>query len=105
MPLSTANIPAGFPSASITQRNDCVVGGVRPPGGFFAIRAPSTRPAATTVARLWFLFAVGSLVFAGLLSLTFVVGRLPFMGWLFTDPLFFKSEGSASSLERRADGA
>lgn len=41
-------------------------------------------------ARLWFLFAVGSLVLAGLLSLTLVVGRLPFMAWLFTDPLFFK---------------
>jgi cytochrome c oxidase subunit 1 len=44
----------------------------------------------TGAARLWFLFAVGSLVLAGLLSLTLVVGRLPFMGWLFTDPLFFK---------------
>ena len=27
---------------------------------------------------------------AGLLSLLLVVGRLPFLGWLFTDPLFFK---------------
>jgi cytochrome c oxidase subunit I len=41
-------------------------------------------------ARGWFLLAVGSLVLAGLLSLTLVVGRLPFLGWLFTDPLFFK---------------
>ena len=41
-------------------------------------------------ARRWFLFAVGSLVLAGLLSLLLVVGRLPFLGWLFTDPLFFK---------------
>ena len=41
-------------------------------------------------ARSWFLFAIGSLVLAGLLSLTLVVGRLPFLGWLFTDPLFFK---------------
>lgn len=41
-------------------------------------------------ARGWFLFAIGSLVLAGLLSLTLVVGRLPFLGWLFTDPLFFK---------------
>ncbi len=41
-------------------------------------------------ARGWFLFAVGSLVLAGLLSLLLVVGRLPFLGWLFTDPLFFK---------------
>ncbi|MEO6995553.1 MAG: hypothetical protein ABI273_18255 [Lacunisphaera sp.] len=41
-------------------------------------------------ARGWFLVAVGSLVLAGLLSLLLVVGRLPFLGWLFTDPLFFK---------------
>lgn len=41
-------------------------------------------------ARGWFLFAIGSLVLAGLLSLTLVIGRLPFLGWLFTDPLFFK---------------
>ncbi len=41
-------------------------------------------------ARGWFLLAVGSLVLAGLLSLLLVVGRLPFLGWLFTDPLFFK---------------
>jgi len=45
---------------------------------------------ATTGARGWFLFAIGSLVLAGLLSLMLVVGRLPFLGWLFTDPLFFK---------------
>jgi len=41
-------------------------------------------------ARGWFLFAIGSLVLAGLLSLTLVVGRLPFLSGLFTDPLFFK---------------
>ena len=41
-------------------------------------------------ARGWFLFAIGSLVLAGLLSLMLVIGRLPFLGWLFTDPLFFK---------------
>ena len=41
-------------------------------------------------ARGWFLLAIGSLVLAGLLSLMLVVGRLPFLGWLFTDPLFFK---------------
>jgi cytochrome c oxidase subunit I len=41
-------------------------------------------------ARGWFLFAIGSLVLAGLLSLTLVIGRLPFLGWLFTDPLFFR---------------
>ncbi len=41
-------------------------------------------------ARGWFALAVGSLVLAGLLSLMLVIGRLPFLGWLFTDPLFFK---------------
>jgi cytochrome c oxidase subunit 1 len=41
-------------------------------------------------ARGWFFLAIGSLVLAGLLSLTLVIGRLPFLGWLFTDPLFFK---------------
>jgi hypothetical protein len=41
-------------------------------------------------ARGWFLLAIGSLVLAGLLSLLLVVGRLPFLSPLFTDPLFFK---------------
>lgn len=41
-------------------------------------------------ARGWFSFGIGSLVLAGLLSLLLVVGRLPFLGWLFTDPLFFR---------------
>lgn len=41
-------------------------------------------------AQGWFFLAIGSLVLAGLLSLMLVVGRLPFLGWLFTDPLFFK---------------
>lgn len=48
------------------------------------------RPAFPAVAQGWFAFGVGSLVLAGLLSLLLVVGRLPFLGWLFTDPLFFK---------------
>jgi hypothetical protein len=43
-----------------------------------------------SIARGWLLFAIGSLVLAGLLSLTLVVGRLPFLGAVFTDPLFFK---------------
>ena len=56
---------------------------------------PAARPqelaaGGTGPARGWFLFAIGSLVLAGLLSLLLVVGRLPFLGWLFTDPLFFK---------------
>jgi len=46
--------------------------------------------AGVTAARGWFLLAIGSLVLAGLLSLMLVIGRLPFLGWLFTDPLFFK---------------
>jgi len=36
------------------------------------------------------MFGIGSLVLAGLLSLLLVVGRLPFLGWFFTDPLFFR---------------
>lgn len=48
------------------------------------------RTLARSIARGWFLFAVGSLVLAGLLSLLLVVGRLPFLGAVFTDPLFFK---------------
>lgn len=62
------------------------------------VPAPATLPVSTVEregfregpARGWFLFAIGSLVLAGLLSLMLVVGRLPFLGWLFTDPLFFK---------------
>lgn len=52
--------------------------------------AAELRGAGVGPARGWFLFAIGSLVLAGLLSLTLVIGRLPFLGWLFTDPLFFK---------------
>ncbi|AOS43320.1 Cytochrome C and Quinol oxidase polypeptide I [Lacunisphaera limnophila] len=72
--MPTVHVPAGFSPALANEPPDRVVG---------------SRLAATG-ARFWFLLAVGSLVLAGLLSLTLVVGRLPFMGWLFTDPLFFK---------------
>ncbi len=48
------------------------------------------RAVAVSVGRGWFLFAIGSLVLAGLLSLTLVVGRIPGLGVIFTDPLFFK---------------
>jgi len=41
-------------------------------------------------AQRWFLFAVGSLVLAGLLSLLLVVGRIPVFGAFIADPLFFK---------------
>jgi len=52
--------------------------------------APAARRADFAPAQGWFHLAIGSLVLAGLLSLLLVVGRLPFLGWLFTDPLFFK---------------
>lgn len=66
--------------------------GMQSPAVTFSTPVPAASPVAggTGATRLWFLFAIGSLVLAGLLSLTLVVGRLPFMGWLFTDPLFFK---------------
>ena len=58
------------------------------------LSVPTTSRAAgcagETEARRWFGLALGSLVLAGLLSLTLVIGRLPFLGWLFTDPLFFR---------------
>lgn len=53
-----------------------------------AVAAPTL--AATASARAWFLLAIGSLVLAGVLSLLLVLGRLPFLAPLFTDPLFFK---------------
>ncbi|MDP1579325.1 MAG: cbb3-type cytochrome c oxidase subunit I [Candidatus Didemnitutus sp.] len=53
-------------------------------------RSVAASRTSVSVARVWFLFAVGSLVLAGLLSLLLVVGRLPFLGAIFTDPLFFK---------------
>ncbi len=54
------------------------------------LKAPSVVGSDTAPAQGWFLLAIGSLVLAGLLSLMLVIGRLPFLGWLFTDPLFFK---------------
>lgn len=41
-------------------------------------------------ARRWCALAVASLVIAGLLSLAVVIGRLPFLSGVITDPLFFK---------------
>jgi hypothetical protein len=41
-------------------------------------------------ARRWFGLAIGSLVIAGLLSLSVVLGRLPVLSGLIGDPLFFK---------------
>lgn len=62
------------------------------------MRAPSTTrrfPASDGDPTLgpslqWFAIAVGSLVIAGLFSLLLVLGRLPGLDALFTDPLFFK---------------
>lgn len=41
-------------------------------------------------ARRWFLLAVGSLLVAGLLALTLVIGRTPGLDRLVSDPLLFK---------------
>jgi hypothetical protein len=41
-------------------------------------------------ARRWLTLAVGSLLLAGLLSLSVVIGRLPWLSGLIDDPLFFK---------------
>lgn len=64
------------------------------PGAFPAAgwspTAAGAPAAARAVARGWFVIAIGSLVLAGLLSLTLVIGRLPFLGTVFTDPLFFR---------------
>lgn len=75
MPPSTASL-APAPAASVAS------GVARP-----TERATDLR---VSIARGWFLFAIGSLVLAGMLSLLLVVGRLPFLGAVFTDPLFFK---------------
>lgn len=42
------------------------------------------------IARQWVWLAVSSLVLAGLLSLSVVIGRLPWISPLIADPLFFK---------------
>ena len=44
----------------------------------------------TADTRRWCTLAVASLVIAGLLSLSVVIGRLPFLSGVITDPLFFK---------------
>lgn len=55
----------------------------------------SSKPAAAAErdhveAKRWFSLAVGSLVIAGLLSLSVVIGRLPVLSRIIDDPLFFK---------------
>src|SRR5512145_532688 len=52
--------------------------------------APSTPAFLEAPARRWFLLAVGSLVIAGLLSISVVFGRLPGIARFIDDPLFFK---------------
>lgn len=50
----------------------------------------SGAPVVSAEAKRWFALAVGSLVIAGLLSLSVVVGRLPVLSRIIDDPLFFK---------------
>lgn len=52
-------------------------------------RAYSAVEARTQVKR-WLALAVGSLLIAGVLALVLVIGRLPPLDALFTDPLFFR---------------
>ena len=47
-------------------------------------------PAVSAEAKRWFTLAIGSLVVAGLLSLSVVLGRLPVLSRIIDDPLFFK---------------
>jgi hypothetical protein len=49
------------------------------------VRAPASR-----FVRLWLGLALGSLLLAGLLSLSVVLGRLPGLSRIIDDPLFFK---------------
>lgn len=46
--------------------------------------------AANPDTQRWFILAIGSLVIAGLLSLSVVIGRLPGIARLIDDPVFFK---------------
>ncbi len=60
-----------------------------------SVAPPRSRPAASPTAfspevRRWLGLAVGSLLLAGLLSLSVVIGRLPGLSRLIDDPLFFK---------------
>lgn len=47
-------------------------------------------PAALSLARRWLLLAVSTLVIAGVFALVLVIGRVPPLDRLFTDPLFFR---------------
>lgn len=52
--------------------------------------AEAVPPDLSIVARGWLALAIGCLLLAGLLSLSVVVGRLPFLTGLIDDPLFFR---------------
>lgn len=55
-----------------------------------AVEIPAAAEAVGAETRRWCAFAVGSLVIAGLLSLSVVLGRLPGVSRIIDDPLFFK---------------
>ena len=59
------------------------------PNDRFPLRAESSLPD-LRAAKAWMGLAVLSLILSGLLSLILVVGRLPGLHQLFSDPLFFK---------------
>jgi cytochrome c oxidase subunit 1 len=63
---------------------------VRPASGRVVASVDTAAFVISGEARRWFGLAVGSLVIAGLLSLSVVVGRLPGLAELIGDPLFFK---------------
>jgi hypothetical protein len=52
--------------------------------------APLASAFLPAAARRWFVLAVGSLVVAGLLSISVVIGRIPGVARFIDDPLFFK---------------
>ena len=53
-------------------------------------RSQFTAVEARTYVRRWLALAVGSLLLAGILALLLVIGRLPPLDALFSDPLFFR---------------
>lgn len=66
---------------------------VAPQSGFTRREVPAASAKLFTVsgeARRWFALAIGSLVIAGLLSISVVFGRLPGISRFIDDPLFFK---------------
>lgn len=78
--------PAVLAEGSLTVPSGTIPGLLAPRIG----RTSAAAPGSIALARGWFALAIGSLVLAGLLSLLLVVGRLPFLSSVFTDPLFFR---------------